>query len=67
MNADTRTLYRAFDRLRRVHRRAIPHPSIGSHWATNYSPESRAVVLLALADELHTRGHRDPACLWSAR
>jgi hypothetical protein len=68
---DTRTLYRAFDTLRRAHRRLrrpLAYPDLGWLPYLDHLPGTydRAVALCHLADLLRDRGHRDPYCIWSA-
>ena len=68
---EARTLYKAFDRLRRAHRRLAHTPADDRRVAPwlSWCPSDdrhRAVVLLHMAEALKTKGHRDPTCLWSA-
>lgn len=55
--ADTRTLYRAFDRLRRS------SASTGYWGCISY--EERALVLIQMGEELQRRGWHDDSSLWS--
>jgi hypothetical protein len=53
--ADTRTLYRAWDRLRRL---------TGDNW-TSLNMDKRPIVLMAMARELRRRGWRsNGTVLW---
>lgn len=69
---DARTLYRAFDRLRRAHRRLRRPLSFGPDldWLPYLDAYpgvmDRAVALCTLGEALRDRGHRDPCCIWSA-
>jgi hypothetical protein len=68
---DTRTLYRAFDRLRRANRRLrrpLAYPDLDWLPYLDAYPGvmDRAVALCTLGEALRARGHRDPYCLWSA-
>jgi hypothetical protein len=73
-DADTRTLFRAYDRLRREQRRTpgrtlprvSPLPRDARPWIrrADYSPEWRAVVLISMAAELSRRGYHSETDLY---
>ena len=76
LSADTRTLFRAYDRLRREYRRLGHARWVKTHaeatcapYMARYDagPEFVAVLLLTMGAELFRRGYHDPCDLWSAQ